>query len=264
MSLHTRPLSRIARTRPCLARWRRTPTRCYASAPDNGNDGAWFLALRREMLDRPVVFYRECVNSDTDRKLIDTLRPFLPPEWCHELRRGHSRVPMGHSLLWFNTSMPVDQLLPDGTDPLQSPGEPWVRRMWAGGRMELRAGEYYHKQRGLVVDSDMLCAERIQDVRLKGSGDAAKIFVTLERRFTRWDTLQARLALRSSTLGPQELFKRQLLDEEWGDAVLKEERNLVFLKEKTPAEVEAIRAGQLAPTKYLEGVPCPVPTTTSR
>jgi hypothetical protein len=128
----------------------------------------------------------------------------------------------------------------------------------------LRAGEYYHKQRGLVVDSDMLCAERIQDVQLKGSGDAAKIFVTLERRFTRWDTLQTRLALRSSTRGPQELFRRQLLDEEWGDALLKEERNLVFLKEKTPAEVEAIRAGQLAPTKYLEGSLCPIPVATSR
>jgi hypothetical protein len=264
MSLYTRPLLRIARTRPCLARWRRTTARCYASAPEIGDDDAWFPALRREMLDRPVVFYRECVNADTDRKLIDTLRPFLPPEWCHQLRRGHSRVPMGHSLLWFNTSMPVDQLLPDGTDPLQSPGEPWVRRMWAGGRMELRAGEYYHKQRGLVVDSDMLCAERIQDVQLKGSGDAAKIFVTLERRFTRWDTLQTRLALRSSTQGPQELFGHQLLDEEWGDALLKEERNLVFLKEKTPAEVEAIRAGQLAPTKYLEGSLCPIPVATSR
>jgi hypothetical protein len=267
MSLYTRPLSRIARTRPYCAQWQRTAVRRYASAPADGDEALWFPALRREMLDRPAVTYRECVNIDTDRKLTDTLRAFLPPEWHGPLRRGHSRVPMGHSLLWFNTSMPVDQLLPDGTDPLQSPGAPWVRRMWAGGRMELQPDEYYHKQRGLVVDSDMLCAERIADVQLRGSGDAAKIFVTLERRFTRWDTLQTRMSLRSGPrriLSPQVLFTQQLLDEEWGDAVLKEKRNLVFLKEKTPAEVEAVKAGQLAPTKYLEGALCPIPAATTR
>jgi hydroxyacyl-ACP dehydratase HTD2-like protein with hotdog domain len=165
---------------------------------------------------------------------------------------------MGHSLLWFNTSMPVDQLLPDGTDPLQSPGGPWVRRMWAGGNMQLRQEEYHHKQRGFAIDSDMVCAERIKDVQLRGQGDAAKIFVTLERRYTRWETLQKHLrpglpSARSLDADTEAIFQQQLLNEDWGDAVLKEERDLVFLKEKTPAEFEAIKAGQLAPIKYLEG-----------
>jgi hypothetical protein len=122
--------------------------------------------------------------------------------------------------------------------------------------MKLRQEEYYHKKRGFAIDSEMVCAERIQDVQLRGHGDAAKIFVTLERRFTRLDTLKTRLALGQHSgqpSDPQVLFQQQLLSEDWGDAVLKEERDLVFLKEKTPAELEAIKAGQLAPVKYLEG-----------
>jgi hydroxyacyl-ACP dehydratase HTD2-like protein with hotdog domain len=217
------------------------------------------------MLDRPAVSFHECVNFDTDRKLTDTLGTFLPPRWCGRLQRGRSRVPLGHSLLWFNTAMPVDKLLPDGTDPLQSPGEPWMRRMWAGGNMQMRQDEYFHKQRGFAIDSEMVCAERIKDVQLRGKGDAAKIFVTLERRYTRWDTLHkymapGRRAAQSSDVDTEAIFQQQLLNEDWADAVLKEERDLVFLKEKTPSEIEAIKAGQLASIKYLEGslFPCPV------
>jgi hypothetical protein len=258
MSLYTRSISRVAQTRPCHTRWRHTTIRCYSSSSEAGDDAPWFLELRREMLDRPTAVFRECANFDTDRKLTDTLSTFLPPQWCGRLRRGRSRVPMGHSLLWFNTSIPVDQLLPDGTDPLQSPGEPWVRRMWAGGNMQMRQEEYYHKQRGFNIDSDMACAERIKDVQLRGQGDAAKIFVTLERRYTRWETLQKHMRPGPPSALPwdadiEAIFRRQLLNEDWADAMLKEERDLVFLKEKTPTEFKAIQAGQLVPIKYLEG-----------
>jgi hypothetical protein len=41
---------------------------------------------------------------------------------------------------------------------------------------------------------------------------------------------------------------------EWGDAWVKEERNLVFLKPKTAAELMAIQAGQTLVPRYLKGM----------
>jgi hydroxyacyl-ACP dehydratase HTD2-like protein with hotdog domain len=233
--------------------------RCYASA-GSVDDTAWFQQLRKEMVGRPLPSSREYLDVTTDNKLIDTLSTFLPQEWCHRPKKNKGIIPLGHHLVWFNTSMPADQLLPDGTDPLQSPGEPWVRRMWAGGHLDLRPDVYYDTEKGFAVDTDVVCAERIQDVQLRGQGDAAKIFVTIQRRYARNDTLYANLARlraeygrRAKQASPQWHFREQLLnEEEWGDAVLKEERNLVFLKEKTSTELDAIKAGQLTSIKYLD------------
>jgi hydroxyacyl-ACP dehydratase HTD2-like protein with hotdog domain len=204
------------------------------------------------MLGRPAASSREFINIENHFKLIDTLSTFLPPEWCQRFTRHvPSTVPLGQSLLWFNTSMPADQLLPDGTDPLQSPGEPWVRRMWAGGRMKLNAHEYYRLDTGFgfAMESDIACAERIQDVELVEAGGRAMIFVTLERRFTRVDTLREKLRSRSASVkrfNPHELFREQLLSPDWGDAILQEERRLVFLKGMAPAELEAMKAKRSA------------------
>jgi hypothetical protein len=119
---------------------------------------------------------------------------------------------------------------------------------------------YYNTETGFAANSTMVCAERIQDVQLRGHNEAAKIFVTIERRFTRLDTLMAKhkkpLADISKDMvrrmGPHWHFQQQLKGEEWGDAVLKEYRNLVFLKERTPAELSAIEAGQTASLKYMK------------
>jgi hydroxyacyl-ACP dehydratase HTD2-like protein with hotdog domain len=238
--------------------WRRSAVRCYASR--SGDEAAWFTELRNEMLGRPLPSARENLDRAIVKKLLDTLSTFLPPE-CSQLRgrAADFNVPMGHHLVWFNTSMPADKLLADGTDPLHSPGAPWTRRMWAGGQLELRPGVYFDSEKGFVANSDVVCAERIKDVRLAGQGDAEKIFVTIERRYARNDALHARRVARRAEYGkrgtepsPQALFRDQLSEEAWGDALLREERNLVFLKEKTTAELEAITAGQLQPVKYLD------------
>jgi hydroxyacyl-ACP dehydratase HTD2-like protein with hotdog domain len=270
MPLHSSRLARSASTPQRCLRWRHAAVRLYSAStntPESASDPQWFRDLRREMLGRPLVSSAEFVNSDTDKKLELSLSSFLPPGWGR--RKPHSRarlfVPLGHSLLWFNNSMPVDQLLPDGTDPLQSPGGPWARRMWAGGRMEVNRDDYYHRERGFTTDTDMVCAERITDVQLRGSGDAEKIFVTLERRFARGDTLdkakKVNAPSQTAPPGSKHFFQEQLLllRDDWGDAILKEERNLVFLKEKTPAELEAIKSGKFVPVRYLDrpSSPCP-------
>jgi hydroxyacyl-ACP dehydratase HTD2-like protein with hotdog domain len=258
MSLYARCLGRVARTPPQHTQWRRSVARCYAST--SGHEAAWFTELRSEMLGRPLPSAREHLDKAIDKKLLDTLSTFLPPEWCQLARRAaNPTIPMGHHLVWFNTSMPADKLLADGTDPLQSPGAPWTRRMWAGGQLELRGDTYFDNEKGFAANSDMVCAERIKDVRLMGQGNAEKIFVTIERRYARNDALHARRVAQRGEHGkrgtepnPQALFRDQLSSEEWGDALLREERNLVFLKEKTSAELEAIKAGQLQPVKYLD------------
>lgn len=258
MPPHTTCLSRIARTSLCRTQWRSVLRRQYTlSATD---DPPWFQQLRSEMLSRSATASEEYIVDTTEHKLTDTLSTFLPADWLPCRDASNVQIPMGHHLVWFNTSMPVDQLLPDGTDPLQSPGAPWVRRMWAGGSLQLEPDLYYNTEKGFAANSTMVCAERIQDVQLRGHAEAAKIFVTIERRFTRLDTLMTEhvkpLEAISKDIarrhGPHQQFRRQLGAQEWGDAVLKEYRNLVFLKDRTPAELDAIKAGQSAPLKYMK------------
>lgn len=257
MSPLTTCLVQTARTTCRCTRRRFVGARCYSStstptaAAAAASDPEWFEKLRNEMLNRPAVSYCENVNLETDAKLAHTLSTFLPAEWLRRRRPAGSILPLSHSLVWFNTDMPVDELLPDGTDPLQSPGEPWTRRMWAGGSMELNAQKYYHPVLGFKAASDMICSERIHDVQLRGQGDSAKVFVTLHRRFAQWNSL-------AGPTSPQADFEQQLLQADGGDALLTEERNLVFFKDRTAEEHEAIKAGQLAPVRYLDCAP-PLP-----
>jgi hydroxyacyl-ACP dehydratase HTD2-like protein with hotdog domain len=258
MSLRTQCAIRIARRHAPRTPCQRILGRYYSTT--TVDDAAGFQQLRAEMLSRKSTCLREYIDPNVDHKLIDTLCTFLPREWCPRPHGTNMLLPMGHHLMWFNASMPVDKLLPDGTDPLQSPGAPWVRRMWAGGAVRVRPGTYYENETGFAADSSMVCAERIQDVQLRGQGETAKIFVTIDRRFVRLDTLRAKYKDSSKNIqkmggqrvGPLWHFRQQLLSDEWGDAILREQRNLVFLKEKSPAELEAISAGQLATVKYLE------------
>ncbi|KAH7087795.1 hypothetical protein FB567DRAFT_549048 [Paraphoma chrysanthemicola] len=253
MSPYTQCFSRIARTRLRPLQWRRLPARCYATS--TADDPPWFQKLRTEMLGRDAISSREFIDENVEHKLTDTLSTFLPPDWCTRVNGKGKVVPVGHHLVWFNTSMPVDKLLPDGTDPLQSPGDPWVRRMWAGGSLKIRPKAYYDPGSGFTIDNYVICAEHISDVQLRGQGDAAKIFVTIERKFARHEILRDKHAAWSKKTrgtGPQSYFRQQIKSEGWGDAVLVEQRNLVFLKDKTPAELEAIAAGDMAPIRYLK------------
>jgi hydroxyacyl-ACP dehydratase HTD2-like protein with hotdog domain len=232
--------------------------RCYASiAPD---DPLWFQQLRDEMLQRDMTHLPEHITAPTEYKLSQTLYGSLPKELCLAPGFRNPVLPVGHHLIWFNPALPTRELLPDGTDASQSPGGPWVRRMWAGGSIQLRPDDYYDKARGLTLDTAMVGAERIKEVRLRGQDDATKIFVTIERRFARLDRLKERYREAHGSLGrtsglgrSQRYFEEQIRqDEGWGDAILKEERNLVFMKERTTAELEAIKAGNMAAVKYLD------------
>ncbi|KAB2100400.1 hypothetical protein AG0111_0g11467 [Alternaria gaisen] len=144
-------------------------------------------------------------------------------------------------------------------------GEPWVRRMWAGGSIQLKPNGYLDYARRCTAGTVMAGTEQIKHVRLHGEGDTAKIFVTIERRFAGLEDAERGVAKGKHgkrppgvSVHPQEArgdLTQQLrakVDDGWGDAVLKEERNLVFFKERTAAELEAVKAGQMATVKYLD------------
>jgi hydroxyacyl-ACP dehydratase HTD2-like protein with hotdog domain len=189
---------------------------------------------------------------------MNTATGFLPREWCWSPGVKRPVLPVGHHLIWFNAAVPTQELLPDGTDASQSPGDPWVRRMWAGGSLQIKPDDYVDPISGFRLDAPILGAERIKDVQLRGQGDGAKIFVTIERRFARVDRVQENYRKmhgsirRGHIAKTQRFFEEQLRDAGWGDSILTEERNLVFFKERTAEEKDAIKAGQLAPVRYLD------------
>ncbi|KAH7390461.1 hypothetical protein BKA66DRAFT_439776 [Pyrenochaeta sp. MPI-SDFR-AT-0127] len=258
MPLRTPCLRRLNRTPAPHTRWKWAPVRGYASGTD---DPPWFQQLRAEMLDRDTTYLLEDITAQSGHKLANTLSGFLPEQWCRPPDFKKPVLPIGHYLIWFNPALPSDKLLPDGTDMLHSPGEPWVRRMWAGGSVQLKPDAYFHRKNGFTLDTAIAGAERIKDVQLRGKDGDLKIFVTIERRFARLERLYESHrrahngSEKSNGINVQRYFKQQLRrDEEWGDAIFKDQRNLVFFKDRSAAELDAIKAGQTAPVRYLDRV----------
>ncbi|KAF2404180.1 hypothetical protein EJ06DRAFT_451924, partial [Trichodelitschia bisporula] len=157
------------------------------------------------------------------------------------------RLPIAHHLAYFNPALPFPVLLPDGTDPSQSPGAPFVRRMWAGGRV-------YFGREGLKLDgSRAVCVEGIRDVRIAGPEGAEKVFVGIERRMTRVGDGE----------GDEEVRGRvwDALEGERGVEVV-ERRNIVFMRERSAEELEALKRGEAPVAKVLKATKTPTFTHT--
>ncbi|KAI9847825.1 MAG: hypothetical protein M1837_001718 [Sclerophora amabilis] len=157
--------------------------------------------------------------------------PHLPP--TTSLTTPSAALPEGHHLIYFPPPLSLPSLLPDGTDPAHSPGDPHTRRMWAGGRVSFRP----HGR--LRLDGRRaICVEGIRDVRLK-EGPAAfpgsgKVFVGIERRIVGGIGNEDE-ALRLGDAG----WRARL----WGErgeigeqeAAVVERRELVFMRDRPPS-----------------------------
>lgn len=145
-------------------------------------------------------------------------------------------LPQTHHLIYFPPPIPGADLLPDGTDPLQSPGEPFVRRMWAGGSVTWpRAGAT-----SLPLDgARAACLESIRSVTVKGAPGAEKVFVGIERRVGR---------LVRDDEGEDEVRARLYRADEAdaGEAGVVERRNIVFMRERSPEQAKKDTAAGLA------------------
>ena len=169
----------------------------YYSAKAPGVD---FDAIRKEMLSRPPKHVWDVMSPTNSHLLNIALADFIPSSCqpahfrqagvVHPVGRAYDRpagaepqntadelrLPEGHQLVYFPPQIPVSGLLPDGTDPYQSPGSPFDRRMWAGGSIK-----FAH---GLSLDSTpALCIENIGQVAVKGPPGEEKIFVDVVRRY---------------------------------------------------------------------------------
>lgn len=153
--------------------------------------------------------------------LHQSLADFLPPSCLQYIKNKYgfpTVLAPGHHLVYFppqlsNKTLP--KLLPDGTDTLHSPGEPWVRRMWAGGSITFPVdGEFTlgRQLRGRIT-------ETITDTYTKG--DNERYYVIIDREV---DFYKAPKGLR-------------------------EERHLVFMKQKSP---EAAKEDAAKPAKFLK------------
>jgi hypothetical protein len=249
MSLHAQCRQRIASTYTQHTLWRRTAVRHYVST--STSDPKWFQQLRTGLLNRKPIYKQEDVNNLHREQLRTTLAGFVPRRRSRRAE-AYTWSRADQLLTGFNIQVPSKDLLPDGTDPLHFPGEPWVRRMWAGGAVLLNPD--VNLGLGSVEQPfRMACIERIKDVRLQGEGDVAKVFVTIERRFASTQRLTESARTAAPALTARDYYVQQVCNGvEWGDAVMKEERNLVFLKEKSDSELKAIQTGQTLAPKYLK------------
>ena len=135
------------------------------------------------------------------------------------------RLPPGHHLIYFPPQVTLSRLLPDGTDVLHSPGEPFNRRLWAGGRVRLPIPN------GPPLDgSRAVCLETIRDVAVKGREGEEKIFVRIERRVGIVKEQEEEHILRERIWEENE--------EDPGQASVIETRNLVFMREKTREQLD--------------------------
>lgn len=239
---HLRPTRRIF---SCI--------RGYASGTSDNPE--WFTNIRSELLNRPAILRNAYLEAHIERRLANTLAPFLPQNNA-QLPFKKDPLPLGHHLVWFNVDLPPDQLLPDGTDALHSPGGEWVRRMWAGGSVQVRPS-YHHPTAGVRLGKPLECLERITDVQLRGDKDSEKIFVTIDRAFadqTELRKLVPEWRFDKPAKGQNEELFASVIEGVAQQPIMTERRILVFLKDKTAEELEAIKAGDLAPTRYLKGM----------
>ena len=186
ISCSTRPkLPRLA------SRYRAHPERYYTTAAEiEAANDAFFAGsvspvvnthplahLRSGLTSRPYAVTTDCPTHIPSNLLHKTLFDFLPKSYhdaLYKKRTSTASVPPGYHLIHFPPSDPLSALQSDGTDPAHSPGEPFNRRMWAGGFM--------HFYRNLPCDCrHRECVENIENVEIKGKEGEEKIFVLLKR-----------------------------------------------------------------------------------
>lgn len=164
-------------------------------------------------------------------------------------------MPIPHHLLYFEPTKPPSDLLPDGTNPDHSPGDPFVRRMWAGGSV------LFDSNKPLLMDnSRAVCLEGIRDVAVKGKPGDEKVFVGIERRIAplnkEEETAMADAnGQQDKILALEEQIRQRLWmpsDVEFGPANIIERRNIVFMRERSPEEARQAVAAAKKPGKMLK------------
>lgn len=206
------------------------------------------IALREELTSRPSNVIYDDMSAVPSHLLNLSLSSFLP-ESCHpagfyaekgrrliDLPFGEdsNQLPLGHHLIYFPAQVLNNQLLPDGTDDLQWPGAPFMRRMWAGGSVSFNNTGLSKLTLGDCSQRSS-CEETVTDVRVKGVLGEEKVFVEIQRDI-----------LKSYHEGDAEM-RLDLIERGLSQPLISETRNLVFMRAKSAEEVrlDASRIGRV-------------------
>ena len=142
-------------------------------------------------------------------------------------------LPSGHHLVYFPLQRPIALLEPDGTDPAQSPGVPFVRRMWAGGALH-----FWRPQQLRLDGRRAVCVERLDTANLavRGGPGCEKVFVDVVRRYgcVEGGGMGGNGAANDGVTDPE--TRLALENRVWADADLEERRTLVFLRARDGEE----------------------------
>lgn len=199
---------------------RRSAVRAYSVPP---------FSPRDELTSRKLPLAFDYLHPQPSHLLNLTLSGLLSsPSNSHDTTlpsiKHRYRLPAGHHLVYFPPQIPLSQLLPDGTDDLHSPGGPFTRRLWAGGRVRFADSDSLRLKGDRAV-----CLESIRDVVVKGKEPDEKVIVKIERRMGVVDEGESEDSVRGR------LFQQN--EDEFGDAVIIEDRNIVFMRGKTPEQI---------------------------
>ncbi|CAK7226028.1 hypothetical protein SBRCBS47491_006087 [Sporothrix bragantina] len=153
-----------------------------------------------------------------------SISQFFMPSASAPANNSDHELPSGHHLVYFPLQRPISLLEPDGTDPAQSPGVPFVRRMWAGGALDFR-----RPQNMQLNGARAVCVERLDtpNMVMRGGWGREKIFVDVVRRY---GANVADLDPSPSMTAPEKLLA--LENKVWDDADFEERRTLVFMRAK--------------------------------
>ena len=210
---------------PCSVFWTpfRGASRGYASLSER---------LHHELTTRTLPLTHDYLHPQPSHLLNLTLRDLLPLSSPVSATlpsiQNPAPLPAGHHLIYFPPQVTLSQLLPDCTDTLHTPGEPFNRRLWAGGNLRFPTPN-------LPLDgSRAVCLESIRNVVVKGREGDEKVIVTIERRV--------------GTVSEQET-EEQIWNRIWteneadaGESAVIENRDLIFMRLKTSAQIEADKA----------------------
>ncbi|KAK0512765.1 hypothetical protein JMJ35_004782 [Cladonia borealis] len=163
--------------------------------------------LKAEMTARKLATISDVLTAIPTRLLNASLTDYLP----NHFKAQPFTLPYGYHLVHFPPPIRSSKLLPDGTDPMQSPGGLFTRRMWAGG-------DIIFGPSGKLDNSYIHCVERISNVQVRGLEEDQKIFVSIER----------------SVFPGKKAGDSRDETGRWTGGLLKEMRTLVFMRSDRP------------------------------
>ncbi|CAG8304546.1 unnamed protein product [Penicillium salamii] len=211
----------------------RSASRGYASLSDR---------LYHELTTRSLPLTYDYLHPQPSHLLNLTLRDLLPSpppvDTTLPSIRNPSPLPVGHHLIYFPPQVTLSQLLPDCTDTLHTPGEPFNRRLWAGGNLRFPAPSPF------LDGSRAVCLESIRNVVVKGREGDEKVIVTIERRVGNVPEQESAEQTRKRIWTENEA--------DAGESSVIENRDLIFMRLKTSTQIEADKAQFGEPARIVK------------